>query len=252
MSDQDWWCANCQRGLPGSRVTFEERCDTCGASVSQIEDGEHPSEVLAERDALRAQLAEATIRAEKAAAGADPVDELDVEPQEGSAACNHGADDVCDFCVGPAEMPKLNVSEQVLFTFREGITLLDNVRSLIVRDGLKPERLEEMSAGLIKLTEVHKMLRLSGDLEAELREVAGVWSARAYALGYDPRAEPGPRRAVASERAVNLHGQYLRLSCSKCKGTVCEMTNLAPLPLAVFNRWTAALELHECEEPEVK
>ena len=38
MSEQtkvlgDWWCPECKCALPGSCVTFEERCDTCGTLV---------------------------------------------------------------------------------------------------------------------------------------------------------------------------------------------------------------------------
>jgi DNA-directed RNA polymerase subunit RPC12/RpoP len=29
----DWWCPVCQTALDGSRVTNDERCDTCGTSL---------------------------------------------------------------------------------------------------------------------------------------------------------------------------------------------------------------------------
>jgi hypothetical protein len=33
---EDWWCPTCQVGLSGSRVTFNEECDTCGTYLGEI------------------------------------------------------------------------------------------------------------------------------------------------------------------------------------------------------------------------
>ena len=47
----DWWCPNCKEALDGSRVTFQERCDTCGQAVEWIE-----AAVATEVERLRAEL----------------------------------------------------------------------------------------------------------------------------------------------------------------------------------------------------
>ena len=37
---EGWWCPNCKELLDGSRVTYQERCDTCGHGVSWIDQKE--------------------------------------------------------------------------------------------------------------------------------------------------------------------------------------------------------------------
>jgi len=36
----DWWCPSCKVGLEGTRVTYDERCDTCGTPVSVAGEGD--------------------------------------------------------------------------------------------------------------------------------------------------------------------------------------------------------------------
>lgn len=33
MNNGDWWCPECKEALPWQRVTYAERCDTCGTPV---------------------------------------------------------------------------------------------------------------------------------------------------------------------------------------------------------------------------
>ena len=32
-----WWCPNCKEELSGCRVTYQEKCDTCGNAVVWVE-----------------------------------------------------------------------------------------------------------------------------------------------------------------------------------------------------------------------
>lgn len=36
----DWWCPQCKEALPWNRVTFYERCDTCGTPVTVAGEGD--------------------------------------------------------------------------------------------------------------------------------------------------------------------------------------------------------------------
>lgn len=48
-AEGDWWCPECEEALPPSRVTYQERCDTCGSAVSWKEAREPtPDEMRAE------------------------------------------------------------------------------------------------------------------------------------------------------------------------------------------------------------
>lgn len=47
----DWWCPTCKEALDGSRVTFYERCDTCGTYLGGVAD---PKWLVKARAALRA------------------------------------------------------------------------------------------------------------------------------------------------------------------------------------------------------
>lgn len=52
----DWWCPTCCDALDGSRVTFEERCDTCGTELTEFNAkpwGEAARAALARLDAAR-------------------------------------------------------------------------------------------------------------------------------------------------------------------------------------------------------
>ena len=37
QASRDWWCPNCKEALDPSRVTYQERCDTCGHGVDWVE-----------------------------------------------------------------------------------------------------------------------------------------------------------------------------------------------------------------------
>lgn len=53
---EDWWCPTCCAALSGSRVTFEERCDTCGTALTEVNAkswGEAARAALARLDAVR-------------------------------------------------------------------------------------------------------------------------------------------------------------------------------------------------------
>jgi len=37
INDEGWWCPNCEEMLSSERVTYGERCDTCGHGVIWID-----------------------------------------------------------------------------------------------------------------------------------------------------------------------------------------------------------------------
>lgn len=79
---EDWWCPSCQVALSGTRVTFEERCDTCGTFL-----GYQSAEWIAEaRAALAISPGEALERV-KREAKAEALEEL----------CNTTAEDDIEY-----------------------------------------------------------------------------------------------------------------------------------------------------------
>jgi len=52
----DWWCPSCKEALAPCRVTFQERCDTCGAEVTVA--GSDAARTIAELEAEIARLRE--------------------------------------------------------------------------------------------------------------------------------------------------------------------------------------------------
>ena len=48
MSESEWWCPSCEEALPWNRVTYQERCDTCGSPVVESED--KYADAIRERD----------------------------------------------------------------------------------------------------------------------------------------------------------------------------------------------------------
>ena len=70
----DWWCPTCKEALPWNRVTFHERCDTCGTPVHVAGEGEI---ARLERDLRAAQEELAALKAKIEAAGK----ELPEEPE---------------------------------------------------------------------------------------------------------------------------------------------------------------------------
>jgi hypothetical protein len=57
----DWWCPQCKEALPGIRVTYSERCDTCGTPVTVAGEGD-VARLERELSTLTAQLAAANAR----------------------------------------------------------------------------------------------------------------------------------------------------------------------------------------------
>jgi len=49
----DWWCPGCRIALDGTRVTNDERCDTCGAPVSTTS----PTNIERDHRAMRQAVA---------------------------------------------------------------------------------------------------------------------------------------------------------------------------------------------------
>jgi len=80
-----------------------------------------------------------------------------------------------DLAIARAER---GLSRELMHKLRESISIIDNARGLMQRDGLKPKRLREISSGLLGLLEVHKAVRIdtapnltAGEPAASMRQV---------------------------------------------------------------------------------
>ena len=60
-----WWCEGCKEELPGTKVTYQERCESCGNHVEWFDLVVSPSERISELEELVRELVyefEETIR----------------------------------------------------------------------------------------------------------------------------------------------------------------------------------------------
>lgn len=69
-----WWCPECKEEKPGSKVTFSELCDDCGAGVLSLEVGQTIEEI--KRQALEEGRREGELKAMESEAVRNLVDKI--------------------------------------------------------------------------------------------------------------------------------------------------------------------------------